>query len=124
LATAARDPTVIQPASNLNIVENHESTLDAALAGLGIAIVLRKSAASFLKAGTLCQVLGSYDVSVSDGRRVFLVYPSRKYVPARVRVFIDFLVMISRREGWSGGSLVDPVEELAPALPCYAGSAV
>ena len=41
LATAAREPIVIQPVSSLNIIENHESAIDAAAAGLGLALVLR-----------------------------------------------------------------------------------
>jgi DNA-binding transcriptional LysR family regulator len=119
LASAAREPIVIQPVSTLSIVENHESAIDAAVAGLGIALVLRKSAASHIKLGALCPLLATYDISVSDGRRVFLVYPTKKYLPARVRVFIDFLVNVSRRDGWSGGPSIDaPVEEAAVLSCC------
>ncbi len=119
LATAAREPIVIRPVSSLSFIENHESVIDAALAGLGIALVVRKSAAAHIKAGKLAPVLSTYEVSLSEGRRVFLVYPSKRYLPARVRVFIDFLVKVSRRDGWSGGPSLEASPEETAALSCY-----
>jgi DNA-binding transcriptional LysR family regulator len=119
LATDSRDSTVIQPASRLNIFENQESASDAAMAGLGIALVLRKSAAAHIKAGMLCPLLAAYDISIAESSRVFLVYPSKKYLPTRVRAFIDFVVSVSRRDGWSGWPSLDaPVDEM-PVRSCH-----
>jgi DNA-binding transcriptional LysR family regulator len=119
LATDSRESTVIQPVSRLNIFENQESASDAAIAGLGIALVLRTSAAVHIKSGALCPLLAAYDISITDSNRVFLVYPSKKYLPTRVRVFIDFLVSVSHRDGWSGGPSLDvPVDE-TPVRSCY-----
>jgi DNA-binding transcriptional LysR family regulator len=119
LATNSHEPVVFRPVSKLNIMESHESAIDAALAGLGVAAVMRRSAAPYLKSGELCQLLTAYDVSINDSR-VYLVYPSRKYLPSRVRAFIDFLVNVTGRDGWSGSvsSLEAQVEEM-PA--CSAG---
>jgi DNA-binding transcriptional LysR family regulator len=103
LAANSREPTTFQPVSKLNIMESHESAVDAALAGLGIAAVLRKSAAPYIKSGELCPLLAAYEVSINNSR-VHLVYPSRKYLPSRVRAFIDFLVNVTHRDGWSGGA--------------------
>jgi DNA-binding transcriptional LysR family regulator len=119
LATDSRESTVIQPASRLNIFENQESASDAAMAGLGIALVLRKSAAAYIKAGTLCPLLAAYDISIAESSRVFLVYPSKKYLPTRVRAFIDFVVSVSRRDGWSGWPLLDASVDETPVRSCH-----
>ena len=113
LATHSREPVVFQPVSKLNITESHESAIDAALAGLGVAAVMRRSAASYIKSGELCQLLPAYEVSINDSR-VYLVYASRKYLPSRVRAFIDFLVNVNSRDAWSGTapSLEAHVEEM------------
>ncbi len=118
LANATREPVVIQPLSGLNIIEDHEIAIEAAVAGLGIAAVPRRSAMPHIAAGTLSALLGGYDVSVSEARRVFLMYPSKRYLPARVRALIDFLVEVSRRDAWSGGPPNETVAEETPVRSC------
>jgi DNA-binding transcriptional LysR family regulator len=120
LATTSSEPAVFQPKSCFSISECQDSAIDAALAGLGLALVLRKSAAGHIKNGALVALLPTYDISITGGNRVFLMYPSKKYLPGRVRVFIDFLVEVSRRDGWNGGPVVeeaDPDQEFAEAGP-------
>lgn len=58
-----------------------------------------------LRAGTLVNVFPEYEVTATDfNTAAWLVYPTRAYVPLKVRVFIDFLkqylsgVTISCRE--------------------------
>jgi DNA-binding transcriptional LysR family regulator len=92
------------PKRSLNIIENHDSALDAAMAGLGVALVLKRAAMPHLRDGSLELVLPGYDCELTHGSKVFLLYPSKKYLPARTRAFIDFLVSVSRCETWSGAA--------------------
>jgi len=96
------EPSIVSPKSSLTIIENHDSALDAAAAGLGVALILKQAAASRLRDGSLEEVLPNCDVQLTHGSKVFLLYPTKKYLPARVRAFIDFLVETSRRDNWSG----------------------
>jgi DNA-binding transcriptional LysR family regulator len=95
------EPATFTPKSSLNILDNHDAAVEAALAGLGVALVLRQSAAPHLKKGSLAQVLPAYDVKLASGSKVFLLYPSKLYLPARARAFIDFLVELGRQHNWS-----------------------
>ena len=61
----------------------------AALAGLGFAILPDFIAAPDIEAGRLVTVL---DDRMPKGGGIFAVYPHRRYLPAKVRVFVDFLV--------------------------------
>jgi DNA-binding transcriptional LysR family regulator len=61
----------------------------AALAGIGIARVPAYAVADALSAGRLVRVLPDW----STGERpVFVVFPSNRHVPARVRALVDFAV--------------------------------
>jgi DNA-binding transcriptional LysR family regulator len=116
IAGSPNEPVTFLPKSGLTI-ENHDSALDAAIAGLGIALVLKQAAQSHLRTGALRPVLPGCDSQLTNGSKVFLLYPSKKYLPARVRVFIDFLVHISRRDGWSGAAAQEaPVEPRAASM--------
>ena len=45
-----------------------------------------------LQSGALINVLTEYEVTATDfNTSAWLVYPSRSYVPLKVRLFIDFL---------------------------------
>jgi DNA-binding transcriptional LysR family regulator len=61
----------------------------AALAGLGFTILPDFIAAAEIEAGRLVTVL---DDRIPTGGGIFAVYPHRRYLPAKVRVFVDFLV--------------------------------
>jgi DNA-binding transcriptional LysR family regulator len=61
----------------------------AALAGLGFAILPDFIAAAEIESGRLVRVLDKF---LPDGRGIFAVYPHRRYLPAKVRVFVDYLV--------------------------------
>jgi DNA-binding transcriptional LysR family regulator len=57
--------------------------------GLGIAQLPHPMVLTALREGTLKTVLPEY---MLEGWQLFLHYPSRKQLPARVRVFVDFCV--------------------------------
>lgn len=68
----------------------------AAVSGLGWAILPDFIAAPDLAAGRLVPAL---DAWIPQGGGIFAVYPHRRYLPAKVRVFVDFLVHWFRRNG-------------------------
>ncbi|MDX8520053.1 LysR family transcriptional regulator [Mesorhizobium dulcispinae] len=61
----------------------------AAVSGLGFTILPDFIAAPDLASGQLVSVL---DERILSGSGIFAVYPHRRYLPAKVRVFVDFLV--------------------------------
>ncbi|PWK71681.1 LysR family transcriptional regulator [Aminobacter sp. AP02] len=61
----------------------------AAVAGLGFAMLPDFIAAPDIEAGRLVPVL---DDRLPSGAGIFAVYPHRRYLPAKIRVFVDFLV--------------------------------
>jgi DNA-binding transcriptional LysR family regulator len=80
----------------------------AALAGMGIAVMPAALVADDLAAGTLCRLLPGYEIDDPDSR-VSIVYPGRRYLPAKTRRFIDHTV--EHFEGVCG----------PPALACRTG---
>jgi DNA-binding transcriptional LysR family regulator len=69
-----------------------QTIISNAIAGMGLALLPNWSIDDDLRDGTLVNVFPSYDVTATEfGTAAWLVYPSRAYVPLKVRVFIDFL---------------------------------
>jgi DNA-binding transcriptional LysR family regulator len=68
---------------------SYEAALGAALGGLGIALLPEYQALDDIEAGKLRRVLPEY---ASEALPAYLVYPSRRHLPPRTRVVIDFLV--------------------------------
>ena len=59
---------------------------------MGLALLFHWSIDENIKAGRLIKILPAYDVTATDfNTSAWLVYPSRNYVPLKVKVFIDFL---------------------------------
>ena len=61
----------------------------AAVAGLGFSVLPDFIAQPEIMSGRLVPVL---DDRILQGGGIFAVYPHRRYLPAKVRVFVDFLV--------------------------------
>ncbi len=65
---------------------------DLALAGVGPTLLPSWLVDDDIGAGRLLDLYPQHDVAVSEAPGgAWIVYPSRSYVPAKVRVFIDFL---------------------------------
>ncbi|MDG3085505.1 LysR family transcriptional regulator [Vibrio hannami] len=79
---------VIDPVNSVISVTTVEAVCDFAVQGLGLAMVVPWDAEPHLKSGQLIQVLKSYTHSAVPVR---IYYPSRQQLPAKVRVFIDFI---------------------------------
>ncbi|MDQ0456228.1 LysR family transcriptional regulator [Rhizobium paknamense] len=69
-------------------VNSPQATLRAAVKGLGLAMLPDFIAERHLEQGLLVSVLDSY---LPSDRGIYAVYPHRRYLPAKVRVFVDFL---------------------------------
>lgn len=63
----------------------------AAVLGQGVALMTTMDAGAALREGKLVQLLPQYDFGHMG---VFVVYPHRRHVPARLRAWIDFLLEI------------------------------
>lgn len=70
-------------------VNDPQALLQACLAGLGIAQLPLPLVLPALRSGALQVVLPQH---APDGLHLYLYYPSRKQLPARVRSFVDFIV--------------------------------
>lgn len=74
------------------IISNAIALQQCAIAGMGLALLPNWLIEDDLSDGQLVNVFPSYDVTATEFETAaWLVYPSRAYVPLKVRVFIDFL---------------------------------
>ncbi len=70
------------------VCNNPQGLLQACLGGLGIAQLPQPLVLPALRSGVLRQVLPQH---APDNLQIYLYYPSRKQLPARVRAFVDFV---------------------------------
>jgi DNA-binding transcriptional LysR family regulator len=69
-------------------VNSPQATLRAARAGLGVAIIPDFVANASIQSGELVNLFDEY---ITRERGIYAVYPHRRYLPAKVRSFVDFL---------------------------------
>jgi DNA-binding transcriptional LysR family regulator len=72
---------------------NVDFVLRATLSGVGIAYLLEEYVAPYLAAGSLVRVLPDWSLPFAG---YHLFYPSRRYLPAKLRAFIDFMHTAAR----------------------------
>lgn len=89
---------VVVPVTGGFAANNSEILRDAALAGLGIALVPDFSAQSGLASGHLSEVLPGWRPVDAFGEQLFAIRPYASHVPRAVAVFVDFL-----RESFAAG---------------------
>lgn len=70
-------------------VNNSLALRDALLAGAGIALIPTDYVREYLSAGRVKAVLEDWE---TNEQAIYAVYPSGRYLPGRVRAFIDFLI--------------------------------
>lgn len=80
------------------IFSDPEAMCQAALMGLGVALLPMPFAAPWLQSGGLVRVLPGW---WADGGPVSLYYPSKKQLPARTRVFVDHVVREFREQDFA-----------------------
>ena len=71
------------------LTNSSEVVRAAVLGGLGIALRSTWDIGPELAAGQLVRVLTDY--AASHNIAIYAIYPSRQFLPAKVRVFIDYL---------------------------------
>jgi DNA-binding transcriptional LysR family regulator len=87
-ADGARSMQMIQPEAKF-ICNDFRGLLQACQDGLGIAQLPQPLALPALKKGLLHTLLPQHQI---EGWQLFIHYPSRKQLPARVRAFVDFCI--------------------------------
>ena len=69
-------------------VNSPSASLRAAVSGLGVAAVPNFIAWPKIASGELVELFDDY---VPKDRGIYAIYPHRRYLPAKVRIFVDFL---------------------------------
>jgi DNA-binding transcriptional LysR family regulator len=77
------------PVRSVIATNSSEVVREAVIAGLGIALRSTWDVGPELKSGSLVRVLPAY--RAPQRVSIYAVYPSRRFLPQRTRVFIDFL---------------------------------
>jgi len=84
----SRDGPLSVTVSGRYRVDNSDAVREGVLAGLGIAVIPAFAFSDEIKRGTVKVLLKAYEPKLLP---LNAVYPSRRYVPLRVRAMIDFL---------------------------------
>lgn len=93
-----RRARVSVPVRGCFAANNSEAMREAALGGLGIALLPDFSAQHDVNAGNLVPILGNWSPSGAFGNNIFAIRPYSPVVPSAVRVLVDYL-----REQLAGG---------------------
>lgn len=83
------DGTIIYRPNSTLITNSSEVVRECVLSGMGIALRSTWDIGPELDRGLLERVLPSY--AATKGLGIYAVYPSRSFLPAKVRLFIDYL---------------------------------
>ena len=95
---AAGREHAVRVAGSLNS-NNGDLNAAAAVQGVGIALEPDFIVGAELKNGTLVPVLEAFEAPTLP---IYAVYPSRRFLPAKVRAFVDFLVArFAAMKGWA-----------------------
>ena len=92
------DGTVLELAMNGYMTFNSgEAMSSAAVAGLGIVQLADYYVQPMLQRGELVELLGDY---TSEGFEISVVFPQPQHMPAKLRVFVDYLVKFFDPPPW------------------------
>lgn len=99
-SSAEEDITIrIEPK---HMIWSGDALREAVAAGLGVSQATWWLVRKDLEAGTVVSLLDTYQPL---GRPVSVLYPANRHLPTKVRVFIDYLVEITRRESPPEGGI-------------------
>lgn len=74
------------------LLTNSLAIKQCAIAGMGLALLPDWLIDHDLKSGTLVRLLAKYDVTATNfDSSVWLLYPSRAYIPVKTQVFMDYI---------------------------------
>ncbi|NET00441.1 MAG: LysR family transcriptional regulator [Sphaerospermopsis sp. SIO1G1] len=78
--------------SGRTIISSAIALQECAIAGMGLALLPNWLVKEDLRVGNLVHIFPDYAVTATDfNTAAWLVYPSRTYIPLKVKVFIDFM---------------------------------
>ncbi|MFJ3522521.1 LysR substrate-binding domain-containing protein [Pseudomonas sp. NPDC090203] len=80
------------------LVNDPQALCQSVLLGLGVALLAVPDVLQHLEEGSLVRVLPDWHV---DAGQISLYFSSQKLLPAKTRVFVDFLVQHARKEHWA-----------------------
>ena len=89
LRTDAGDEQVPAEFRAAAVCDDPEAMATAAAAGVGLALLPLPHALPFLRSGELVQLMPDW---YAEARPLCIYYPSRRLLPAKTRVFVDFVV--------------------------------
>ena len=89
-----QDATVSQRVSGNFVSPDIATLVTAALHGHGLVFAPLPMVLAHFRAGRLCPVLPAF---IAEPARLFMHYPNRKQLPARVKVFVAFMLEHLRR---------------------------
>jgi DNA-binding transcriptional LysR family regulator len=85
-------PVVEVPVRSRVVATNGVALRQCAIAGMGVLLLPRWNVAEALRSGELIDLFPDHDATASEfDLAAWLVYPSRSYLPVKVRVVADFL---------------------------------
>lgn len=80
------------PISGQTVISSGIALQQCAISGMGLTLLPNWLIDDDLQAGNLVNVFPDFDVTATDfNSAAWLVYPSRAYIPLKVRIFIEFL---------------------------------
>jgi DNA-binding transcriptional LysR family regulator len=87
-------PEVFVPRGHLMVVDELETVVDAALAGLGLTLMAADNIAVALADGTLVQVMANYVITGPDvdQTEIILQHPQRRLMSPATKALVDFFV--------------------------------
>lgn len=75
------------------LITNSQAIKQCAISGMGLALLPDWLIRDDIQSGSLVRLFNQFDVSATDySSAVWILYPSRDYVPLKTRVFIDHLI--------------------------------
>lgn len=95
-----------------HLVLSGDALREAVAAGLGISQATWWLVRKDLESGQVVPILQDYQRA---GRPVSVIYPAKRHLPSKVRVFVDYLVEITREEPLRAGKAAEALSR--PAAP-------
>ncbi|SPB15197.1 LysR family transcriptional regulator [Caballeronia novacaledonica] len=90
--TGVEESIALDPAYTVN---SSHMLRQAALSGMGIAVLPESYVSQDIETGSLVRLLPGYTIKDAD-KEVSIVYPGRRHVPAKTRSFVDFALTYFR----------------------------
>jgi len=93
---SARGEEAVLALPTLAVLSDPQAVRQAALMGMGVAVLALPDVLALLEQGRLVRLLPDWHV---DAGAISLYYPSRVQLPGKTRAFIDFVVEAFERDG-------------------------